>query len=150
MTFKQLLIRRCTKEQLLQQLADANIQFNKYAYQLFEYPFCMPEKREKAILVKVSLSGLGLKNPCSLQDVADRAAQMGLKPCPLYLAAFLRLSYLDQPEGTYLTIASIPPGNTYPTGFYLRNHDGVLWLRGYQAIDSCEWPADNEFVFLKA
>jgi hypothetical protein len=37
----------------------------------------------------------------------------------------------------------------FPTGFYLRNHEGSLWLRGYRSIGESEWPVENEFVFLK-
>jgi hypothetical protein len=53
----------------------------------------------------------------------------------LYLAAFLRLDYLDQASGPYLTIASIKPeiDENFPNGFYLRSFENVLWLRVYKA-----------------
>lgn len=94
-----------------------------------------------AKLVKVKLSDLRLNNPCSFQDVCDRASNLG----------FLRLEYLDQPEGPYLTIASPQSENdeNYPTGFYIRNFENSQWLRGYRAIGVAEWPMDNEFTFLK-
>jgi hypothetical protein len=150
MTFKEILIGGQTKEQLIQRLMKVDIQFNEYAHVLFKHPSFSPHTSEKVALVKVGLADLALSNPCSLQDITDRATHRGLKLCPLYLGAFLRLEYLDQPEGPYLTIASSPPGNCPATGLYLRNHNGALWLRGYQSVDSCEWPADNEFVFMRA
>jgi hypothetical protein len=79
-----------------------------------------------------------------------RASVLGLKPCPLYLAAFLRLEYLDQPAGPYLKIISEPPekDETYPRGFYIRNFENTLWLRGYRADDFSEWSMPSEFIFL--
>jgi hypothetical protein len=81
----------------------------------------------------------------------NRALNHGLRLCPLYLGAFLRLEYPDQPEGPYLTIASPRPENdeSFPTGFYIRNIDRSLWLRGYRVEGACDWPQDNEFVFLE-
>ena len=97
----------------------------------------------------MKLSDLGLSSQCSYQAILNQALGMGFKPCPLYLGAFLRLEYLDQSEGPYLTIASpqLENDETYPTGFYVRNFDGSLWLRGYRAIGEAEWPLDNEFIF---
>lgn len=75
---------------------------------------------------------------------------LDLKLCPLYLAAFLRLEYLNQPAGPYLTIASNKPemNEAYPNGFYIRNFENVLWLRGYKADSFAGWPGENEFVFI--
>ncbi|MNL13979.1 hypothetical protein D3C87_1349040 [compost metagenome] len=150
--FKEISIGGLTKEQLLQQLTSNGIQFNKYADILFEHPlFAPPDNVERVSLVKVKLSDFDLSNPCSYQEFTNRALAAGLKLCPLYLAGFLRLNFIDQPEGPYLTIASAKPENdeNFPNGFYLRNHENSLWLRGYRADDFCEWPDDNEFIFLK-
>jgi len=37
----------------------------------------------------------------------------------------------------------------YPNGFYLRNIDNSLWLRGYKASEDYEWSLDSEFIFIK-
>ena len=155
-TFKEISIGGITKDQLLRQLIEAGIQFNEYAKILFEHHAFSPiNNPEKVQLVKVKLSDLGMDNPCSFQnsfqEVVNRASTLGLKICPLYCAAFLRLEYLDQPEGPYLTVASDKPerDENYPNGFYIRNFNNTLWLRGYRATDFCEWPMDNEFLFLK-
>ena len=99
----------------------------------------------------MTLSDLGMDNPCSFQEVVNQASTLGLRICTLCCAAFLRLQYLDQPEGPYLTVASAKPegDENYPNGFYIRNFNKILWLRGYRATDFCEWPMDNEFLFLK-
>ena len=150
--FKELTIGGTTKEQLHQQLISTGIQFNKYANMLFEHPQFSPIERPGNVkLVKIKLSDLEMNSPCSISEMIRRASVLGLKLCPLYLGAFLRLDYLEQPSGPYLTIASARPENDedYPNGFYIRNYDDTLCLRGYRADDFCEWPSENEFIFLK-
>lgn len=134
----------------MSRLLEAGIQFNQYAHTLFKHPAFSPsETASSARLVQVSLADLKMQSPCSLEAILTKASHFGLKPCPLSLAAFLRLEYLDQPEGPYLTIASLPPENdeTYPTGFYIRNFENTLWLRGYRVDGEPEWPSSNEFIF---
>lgn len=148
--FKEISIGGITKEQLVKQLIEADIQFNEYAKILFEHRYFSPiNKSEKVKLVKLTLSDLSMDNPCSFQEVVNQASTFGLKLCPLYCAAFLRLEYLEQPEGSYLTVASDKPENdeSYPNGFYLRNFNKIHWLRGYRAADFCEWPMGNTFLF---
>ena len=69
-----------------------------------------------------------------------------MKFCPLYLAAFLRLEYLDQASGPYLIIASVKPeiNDNFSNGFYLRNFENILWLRGYRSDGFDGWPGRNE------
>ncbi len=150
--FKEISVGGLSKKRLLQQLAEANIQFNKYAHTLFEHSSFLPDDIvTKVQLVKINPADLNLSNPCSYQTIVAEASKLGLSLCPLYLAAFLRLQYLDQPEGPYLTIASAKPENddNYPNGLYIRNIKNVLWLRGYRVDGECEWPSENAFIFLK-
>lgn len=150
--FKEISAGGLAKEQLFQRLDHASIQFNEYARMLFEHRSFNPSRPlEKVKLVKVRLADLHLRGPCSLSDIVSRASRLGLKSCPLDLAAFLRLEYLDQPQGSYLTIVSARPENdeTYPTGFYLRNFENSLWLRGYRVTGEPEWPPDNVFIFME-
>src|SRR6185437_8692512 len=153
--FKGIFVGGFSKDALIQRLVDAGVKFNKYAHILFEHPSFSPDpSAENLKLVKSSLSELGLSIPCSFQTVIDRASVSGLRPCPLYLGAFLRLEYMDQPQGPYLTIASLQPESSpesdesLPSGFYIRNYDNSLWLRGYRVVGDAEWPENNELVFL--
>lgn len=149
-TFKEISTGGLTKGALIQRLINAGIQFNQYAHTLFEHRSFSPEGPiEKVKLVKIKLSDLGLKNPCSFQSIVDRATELGLGLCPLHLGAFLRLEYLSPMEGPYLTIVSLQPENdeNYPTGFYIRNFENSLWLRGYRVTGEPDWPIDNEFIF---
>lgn len=150
--FKEITIGGIKKEQLLQLLFEAGIQFNEYANILFDHPKFLPsEEVERVKIVKVSLSDLDLNDTCSFEDFSIRIDEFGLKFCPLYLAAFLRLDYLDQVSGPYLTIASIKPeiDENFPNGFYLRSFENVLWLRGYKADGFEGWPGTNEFILIK-
>jgi hypothetical protein len=150
--FREISIGGLTKEELIQRLVSKGIQFNKYANLLFQHQLFSPENKiERVKLVKVKHSDFGLYELFSYQEFVNRASADGLRPCPLYLAAFLRLEYLDQPEGPCLTIASTKPESdpNYPNGFYIRNYEKSLWLRGYRADDFCEHPKGNEFIFLK-
>jgi hypothetical protein len=152
-TFKEITIGGISKEQLLQQLSEAGIQFNQYALNLFDHPLFQPSKQvEKVKLVKTTLTEMELNDSCTFEEFSNRASELGLKLCPLYLATFLRLTYIKQPEGPYLTIASVKPEakEDFPNGFYLRNIENVLWLRGYKADGFDGWPGTNEFVFIKS
>lgn len=151
--FKEIQIGGMNKSELLKRLESAGIQYNEYAKTLFDHPSFSPSTEIKKVrLVKLSLSELGLKESCSFNDFTAMASELGLSLCPLYLAAFLRLEYLEQEEGPYLTIACEKPemGEAYPNGFYLRNIENTLWLRGYQADGFDNWPGSNEFVFVKS
>ena len=150
--FREITIGGIKKEQLLQHLSEAGIQFNQYANVLINHPqFSPSEEAEKVKIVKVTLSDLDLNDTCSFEDFSKRIDELGLKFCPLELAAFLRLDYLDQVSGPYLTIASIKPeiDENFPNGFYLRNFENVLWLRGYRSDGFDGWPGTNEFILIK-
>ena len=82
--FKTISIGGITKDQLIKQLIEAGIQFNKYAKILFEHQrFSSINKPEKVQLVKVTLSDLGMDNPCSFQEVVNRASTVRLRLCPI-------------------------------------------------------------------
>ena len=150
--FKEISFGGFSKEQLMDRLAAADIQFNEYALTLFQHPlFSVNVDREKIKLVKVNLSQLELNNPATFQEITSSASKFGLKLCPLVLGAFLRLEYLDQPAGAYLHITSKKPeaDENYPNGFYIRNLDQKLWLRGYRASEDYAWSIDNEFIFIQ-
>ncbi len=150
--FKEITIGGIGKEQLLQKLSAGGIQFNQYAKVLCGHSQFIPSKETKKIqLVKATLSTLELEDTCSFQEFSTKALELGLKLCPLYLAAFLRLEYLDQPDGPYLTVVSRKPekDESFPNGFYLRNYKNALWLRGYRADGFAGWPEENEFIFMK-
>ncbi len=145
--FKEISIGGITKRQLIKTLVESGVQFNKHATILFEHHRFSPiNKSEKVKLVKATLFNLGMDNPFSFHEVANLASTLGLRICPLYCTPFLRLEHLEQPEGTYLTVASDRPESdeSDPNSFSIRNRNfnKTLWLRGYCATNFCEWPID--------
>ena len=58
------------------------------------------------------------------------------------------LSQNKAPTGS-ITVASpiLSEEEEFPTGFYLRNIAGVLWLRGYSADNQHIWSPSDCFLF---
>ena len=110
----------------------------------------------------MSVSDLGFNGGATYAQIVARALELGLAECPLELAAYLRLQFMDQPVAApkppsaepgsppgAITIASKPLDDSeeVPKGFYLRNIDGTLWLRGYWSDAIHVWNGDDVLVF---
>jgi hypothetical protein len=140
------------KEELRRRLASASVSLNAYAEQLFEAPeFTVLAEPRQIGLITVALPQLGMHSGGTLPDIFERASAHGYDPCPLEVAPHLRLGFLDQSPGPYLTIASRRPRPNdmdFPAGFYVRRHEDGLWLRGYRTDDDWVFPSDfTRFVF---
>jgi hypothetical protein len=141
-----------SKEELRHRLAEASVSLNPYAELLFDASeFTVSDRVRPIDLVSVSLEDLGLDAGGTLPAIFERADGLGYELCPLEVAPHLRLHFLDQSAGPYLTVASPRPrphDMDFPAGFYLRRLDDGLWLRGYRTDD--DWvfpPAFTRFVF---
>lgn len=99
----------------------------------------------------MSVLNLGFESGALYQDIIVAAERIGLKMCPLELAPQFRVQYLNQQEGSYLTIASIKTRDdeSYPNGFYLRNYSGFYWLRAYRATSDFLWEPDQKLAFIE-
>lgn len=126
---------------------------NDYADLLFgDRDFTTAPEIRHVQVAFVSTSEIGLPTGGTYMQILTNAARQGLSPCPLELAAHLRLGYLDQPEGPYLTVASADrtADPETPNGFYLRHLDGELWLRGYESgPENIYAPDFSRFVFVQ-
>lgn len=149
---RELTIGGVTKAALQERLASQGVSLNDHARLLFaDDAFTTAPKPQAVRVALVSLRELGLPDGGSFDDILRRAREAGLTPCPLEVAPHLRLDYLDQPAGPYLTIASLKlrPNASTPNGFYLRRRRDGLWLRGYRADpDYVYGPQFREFAFL--
>lgn len=151
------------KSQLLGKLQQHSISMNKLGKKLFDDDkFTISEKVYSMRTVELKVRDLGLPEGATIPQVYKKANQVGLKLCPLELGPYLRLKYLDQPEG-YLgkpswrnrspygavKIASeiLSEDVDFPKGFYLRRIEGVLWLRGYIADDLHVLDPDDHIIF---
>ena len=151
------------KHELLEALREAGVELNEAARTLFAHEHFTPFETPSIIrTTEVSVADLGLPQGGTMPDIATRAADRGLFPCPLELGPHLRLQYLDQPEGHVshpetrhtappgsLTVVSTPIADDedVPKGFYLRRIDGILWLRGYRASLDHVWGPGDRLVF---
>lgn len=112
--------------------------------------------------METSVEGLGFARGAAMGEILARAGRLGLGLCPLELGPWLRLEYLDQPEGNAgqparpgqapagaITIvsAALVEDDGFPKGFYLRRIDGVLWLRGYLSGPAHVWSPDDRLIF---
>ncbi|TFD94341.1 helicase [Jeotgalibacillus sp. R-1-5s-1] len=153
-----------TKQQLLQRLQQHAILLNEYGERLFsDNRFTTSNETYNLETVELTVKALGFPEGATLPEIFERAIKLGLDLCPLETGPYLRVAYQNQPEGDAgnslrkeapsgsLTIASeiISEEDDYPKGFYLRNIEGVLWLRGYAADDLHVWNAGDCFVFCK-
>ncbi len=140
-----------SKPELLVRLTEQSVSLNEYARVLFaDDGFTTSDEARDVRLAVVSLSELGFAQGGVFAEIVERAISLGLEPCELEVAPHLRLHYLDQPEGPYLTVASLElqPDTTFPNGFYLRQLKDGLWLRGYESGPENIYAVDfTDFVF---
>lgn len=152
-----------SKPQLLEALGTLGVQLNQAAMDLFADARFEPNSQAADVKIAArSLASLGFSGGATYAQIVARAQELGLTECPLELAAYLRLQSQHQvvaakrlpnsepgsPPGA-ITIASKPldDSDETPKGFYLRNIDGTLWLRGYRSDAIHVWSAPDVFVF---
>jgi hypothetical protein len=146
-------------------LGDRHVQLNRAAELLFQDPrfTTLPERRTVAI-VALKVADLGFDAGSNYEQLVARALAEGYAECPLELGPHLRLQFVNQPDsadGLPMTHGRAPPGSITvasaalddldetPKGFYLRQVDGVLWLRGYWSWPGHVWSPDDVLVFSK-
>jgi hypothetical protein len=141
-----------SKAELLQQFQEHAISLNNYGKLLFEDDSWTPSKSACHLeTVELIARQLGFPEGATSDELFERACELGLSLCPVEVGPFLRLQYLDQPQGFWITIASqkLSGDPEFPNGFYVRRLEDGLWLRGYIASDDHVWDADDHFVFCK-
>jgi hypothetical protein len=151
-----------TKSQLIQKMQQHAIFMNEFAEMLFANDrFTVADKKYTLTTIELTVSNLGFSEGATTIQIFYRAKQLGLELCPLEVGPYLRIQYLDQPEGYLgksqqnqapygsITIASeiLNEDINFPKGFYLRRIKGELWIRGYVADEQHVWGPNDHFVF---
>lgn len=139
-----------TKAEILQEFQRYSISMNVQGTKLFAEAIPDPPLTPYQLdTVELTASQLGYPAGATSADLFARAGELGLSLCPLEVAPFLRLQFLDQAEGRWITIASAKPSirPDFPNGFYLRRLADGLWLRGYTASDDYVFDAADRFIF---
>lgn len=163
-TIRTLQVGGFTKIQLMAELNWKAIHMNELGEQLLsDDRFTLSEYTYQLITVELSVRDFGFTEGASLEQIFEMAEQLGLQIGPLELGPYIRLAYLDQPEGSAgitartqrapygsITIATeiMDASDEFPKGFYLRRINGELWLRGYVADNEHIWDPDDRFVFV--
>ncbi|MFF3024493.1 helicase [Gottfriedia sp. NPDC057948] len=153
-----------TKSQLNEKLQQASISINEYGEMLLKDDhFTVSNTKYSLQTVELTVGNLGFLEGATTPQIYQKAKELNLELCPLELGPYIRLSYLDQPEGFFIgnskkqyqapsgsiTIASeaLSEDEDFPKGFYIRRINGVLWLRGYRADHLHVWNNDDHFIF---
>ncbi len=152
-----------SKPDLLAELQLHGIEFNDSARMLLAHDALLISDEVAVVeTVELAVRDLGFADGATIAQIHERAADLGLSQCPLELGPFLRLQFLDQPEGYWghppsqhrappgsITVASgeLSDDDDFPKGFYLRRIKGVLWLRGYCSGPEHIWSPEDRLVF---
>lgn len=71
---------------------------NEYAQQLFASDIFTTSRTKYTVhTVQLTVRDLGYAKGATTYELFKRASDLGLKLCPLELAVYLRLEYVDQP-----------------------------------------------------
>jgi hypothetical protein len=152
-----------TKSELIQKLQQYSILMNEYGERLLtDDKFTTSDTKYNLQTVELTVVDLGFPKGATTAQIFKKASELGLELCPIELGPYLRMEYLDQPEGYSgnpsqrnqapsgsITIASeiLSEDDNFPKGFYLRRINGVLWLRGYIADHLHVWNPNDHFIF---
>lgn len=148
------------KEQLLQKLKESQTGLNEYAHQIFESDLFQPSLLSYEVnLIELSIAKIGLKEGGNFEDIKKCIQTLNLSYCPLEIAIYARLLFKNQPESEGKKSNQAPPGSitffskplskddNFPKGFYIRNNDGILWLRGYICSEDYVWEPNDRMIF---
>jgi hypothetical protein len=113
-------------------------------------------------LCPITVGNLGFAEGATTAQIFKKACELGVELCALEFEPYLRLEFLDQPEGDSGTSLQqvrsskrfhhnsteiLTENDDFPKGFYLRRINGELWLRGYIADDLHVWNPNDHFIF---
>ena len=150
-----------SKEELIEKMKEHSIEMNQLGTKLWMADEVVISTIKHTVeTVTLNVEDLALLEGGTLNEILKKAELLGLKPCPLEIAFYLRFNCLDQTESVKHSKGKVPHGaitvasrriiedEEFPVGFYLRNIGGQLWLRGYKTSDDYIWPPEASFVFM--
>ncbi|MDQ1097603.1 MULTISPECIES: hypothetical protein [Chryseobacterium] len=151
-----------SREALFHALKSAGIPTNAYADLIFNHPAYNYTDAEKEIsIAELTLHDLGLKDGGNFKQIEEAVQLSGYSYCPLEAAPYIRMHYRSQKIAQPKTESGHPPdsilifskpmlhSDDFPKGFYLRNIEGILWLRAYIASDDYFWEPDTQLIVKK-
>jgi len=142
--FKKIKIGNYSAEKILKEYKEKGIHISDYAKRMInEVMFQTAE--EEIDLVKLSVADMGFSDGATIDEIFNKAKELGLELCPQEIFPILRLDK-DLDELIFCGMKQIDVDGT-PKVFYLNRNSGGLWLNGNWAKPGSRWNSDNKFVF---
>ena len=149
-----------SKNELLMKLNDSGVLLNEFATTILSSEFFKVSNQKQQITILVtSIKEIGFSEGATIPQIEKNLKNYGLSECPLEIAPYLRLYLKNQKEIKEETVNQAPSGSLtifskplvededFPKGFYLRNLDGKLWLRGYRCSFDYIWNPNDKLIF---
>src|SRR5690606_11671602 len=153
---------KLNKETLFKNLVESNIKINDYAKLIFNHPeFKYTNSEDQINIVQLKLSDIGLKNGGNFEQVERAMKSNNFDFCPLEFAPYIRMHFHSQKSSRIITKNQHPPDSIlifskpliidddFPKGFYIRNIENTLWLRGYICSMDYYWESGTEIILKK-
>lgn len=143
------------KSALRQALLQADMELDVLASHLIRHQgFTTDHQRRTVRLAKTKIRALGFTKDPMLMTLLDRVLDIGGALCPAEVGPHLRITYADQPHGTWIPILMTPFGSPHGKGgvFVLESPEGTAppRLSAFQADYQTKWNADWEVVYILA
>ena len=147
------------KSELLKKLDDSEIALNNNARIIFDSNEFDTAQNYSVTIIECSLADIGLSAGGNFESIRNAMQLVNLSYCPVAIAPYVRLKYKAQPPSDIQTVNQNPHGSItifsnplsedddFPKGFYLRNYDGKLWLRGYTCSNDYYWQPSDRMIF---
>lgn len=155
--FREVCIGGMSKGELLKELNKNKISLNEYALRFINHEeFTICPSKEKLQTVEISLGDMGFPNGANLNEICQKAHEIGFRIGPHELGIHLRLQYIDlnqpidPPKGNWqiIILQGTLDEPEFSQGFYLRRREDGFWLRGYRASLDYTWEAVDRFIFV--
>ena len=140
-----------TAQQLYDTLEQAGFMIESAARRMMKVWDRTIRDPEQVDLVRIQIGNLfGDQDFHTLDDIYQKANQLGLELCPEDVGPYLRLKLKDQPLGDNMLRIATKKENVYDQCFdiYSLYHDiDGLWLDRHLTTSTYGWNTDYEFVF---
>ncbi|MBU1119167.1 hypothetical protein KKH43_04770 [Patescibacteria group bacterium] len=133
-----------SKEELIKELLEADIKTPKEALDMIKCSdFKTLKIRKNVTLVRLSVKNLGFEKNTAIDDIYQRAQELGLTLSPAEVGPHYRLEYRDQPIGEWVTVGMKQIGGL--SVFSVGRSSGRECL--YNQVTNSTWHPIREFVF---
>lgn len=140
-----------TKEQLIEELNKAKVETSDYANDILNSNKFKPLKEsEDTVLVRLTVSDLGFPQGTTIEEIFNKAQELGLDLCPPETGPQLLIKAdTEQRFGQYSNIAmkQITDSDGDPYVFYLGRWGRAPWFHVARARPDLRWLDGVSFVF---